>query len=138
MKEFNSIKLSIVITNIFFIILVVFSVGLPWMVSWYAEVMNRSASLATTILVTCYPCAPFAAALLIFLKKLLKNTLAGDIFTDKSITVLGKMVICSIIISVITLIAGNFYMPFLIVGATFAFLALLLFSLKGIFTRAKE
>ncbi len=108
------------------------------MVSWYAEVMQRSTTLATTILVTCYPCAPFAAALLIYLRKLLKNVLAQNIFTDTNISILKKMYICCIIIAVITLIAGNFYMPFLIVGATFAFLALLLFSLKNIFGSIKK
>lgn len=138
MKKINPIKLAIIITDIFFAILIFFSVALPWMVSWYVEIKQRSTTLATTVLVTCYPCAPFAAALLVYLRRLLKNTLAGDVFADSSISVLSKMVVCCGIISVITLIAGKFYMPFLIVGATFAFLALLLFSLKGIFNSQKE
>jgi len=138
MKKINGLKASLIITDIFFVILIIFTVGLPWMVSWYAEVMQRSATLATTILVTCYPCAPFAGALLLYLRRLLKNCTMGNIFTDANILVFTKMYICCIIISVITLIAGNFYMPFLIVGATFAFLALLLFSLKGIFNSTKQ
>lgn len=137
MKKINSIKLSIIITDIFFTILILFSIALPWLVSWYAEIMQRSATLATTVLVTCYPCAPFAGALLIFLRKLLKNTAKESAFCEANITLLKRMIICCIVISVITLIAGNFYMPFLIVGATFAFLSLLLFSLRNIFVVAK-
>ena len=40
---------------------------------------------------------------------------------------------CCFIIAVITLVAGKFYLPFFIVGGTFAFLGLLVYSLRGIF-----
>ncbi len=134
----KAIKISLWVTNIFFAILVIFSACLPWMVSWYVEVMHRSQTLATTILVTCYPCAPIAAALLLFLRKLIKNTQKEALISEKNITQLKKMSFCCIFIAIITLIAGKFYLPFLIVGATFAFLSLLLFTLKGLFEKELE
>ncbi len=132
MKKVSPIKISLIITDIFLFILIVFSIALPWMVTWYAEVMKRSASLATTVLITCYPCVPFAAATLIFLHKLLKNASDNGLFNNNSIAILKKITLCTLSIAVITLVAGNFYMPFFLVAATFAFVSLLSFSFRGL------
>ena len=138
LKKINTLKLAIIITKVFFVFLIGFCIGLPWLISWYAEVMHRSATLAATVMLTCYPCAPFAGALLIFLQKLLKNVMANEIFCEANLNIFKKMFICCVVISLITLIAGKFYMPFLLVGATFAFLSLLLLSLKGIIEVVKN
>ena len=127
------IKVSIILTNIFLLILFFFTITLPFLVTWYADIMGRSSTLATTVMVTCYPCVPFAATILITLKKLLKTALNGNIFSNESVVYLTNIAICCIVIAVITLIGGNFYLPFLIVGATFSFLSLLLYALRGIF-----
>lgn len=127
------IKVSIILTNIFLLILFFFTITLPFLVTWYADIMGRSSTLATTVMVTCYPCVPFAATILITLKKLLKTALNGNIFSNESVVYLKNIAICCIVIAVITLIGGNFYLPFLIVGATFSFLSLLLYALRGIF-----
>lgn len=55
----KSVKLCIILTDIFIGLLIIVAAALPFGVSWYAEVMHRSSSLASTIMVTCYPCAPF-------------------------------------------------------------------------------
>lgn len=128
------IKVSIILTNIFLLILFFFTITLPFLVTWYADIMGRSSTLATTVMVTCYPCVPFAATILITLRKLLKTALDGNIFSNESVVYLKNIAICCIVIAVITLIGGNFYLPFLIVGATFSFLSLLLYALRGIFT----
>ncbi|MBR7133493.1 MAG: DUF2975 domain-containing protein [Clostridia bacterium] len=138
MENNKALKLCLLLTNIFFGILIVFTVALPFMVTWYVETMRRSASLAATILVTCYPCVPFVAAILVFLKKLLKNAASDRLFSVDSQTYLKRIAVCSIIIAAITFVAGKFYLPFLIVGATFAFLSLLIFSLKNIFASVKS
>lgn len=127
------IKVSIILTNIFLLILFFFTITLPFLVTWYADIMGRSSTLATTVMVTCYPCVPFAATILITLKKLLKTALNGNIFSNESVVYLKNIAICCIVIAVITLVGGNFYLPFLIVGATFSFLSLLLYALRGIF-----
>lgn len=102
------------------------------MVTWYVETMHRSQSLPATVLVTCYPCVPFAAAALLLLRRLIKAVSEKGIFSEAVTDCLWKITVCCIAISVITLIAGKFYFPFLIVGATFAFLALLVFSFRSI------
>jgi len=139
MDKIKSIKIAIWVTVVFMFLLGVFIIGLPWMITWYVEKMGRSQSLAATVLITCYPCAPFAAGSLIFLRKLLKNVLEIGLLKEENFKLLKKIMICCIIISAITLVAGKFYMPFLIVSATFIFLALLLFGLRAaLYVTVKE
>ena len=138
MNNSKYLKLALIITNIFLVVLFIFAVLLPWMVTWYVEAMHRSVTLATTVMVTCYPCVPFAAACLLLTRRLLKNAMAKKLFSENSILCLKRLSACCIVISVITLIAGKFYLPFLIVGAAFAFISLLTFSLKGIFAEVSK
>ena len=133
MDNLKPARISLFLTNIFFCLLIVFTILLPLMVTWYVETMGRSANLPTTILVTCYPCVPFAGTILLSLRRFLKDTISGDLFTPRNIKYLRNISLCCCIISVITLVAGKFYLPFFIVGGTFAFLALLVYSLRGIF-----
>lgn len=138
MKKLSPLKISLIITDVFLVILAVFTVALPWMVTWYAEVMQRSQTLATTIFITCYPCVPFAAATLIFLHKLLKNASLNGILNDTNLRYLKNIARGTLVIAVITFVAGNFYMPFFLVGATFAFVSLLSFSFRGLLLKELE
>ncbi len=138
MKNLKPAKISLLLTNIFFCLLIISAITLPLMVTWYVEKMGRSPNLPTTILVTCYPCVPFTGTILLSLRRFLKDTIKGEIFTKRNIKYLRNISICCVIISIITLVAGKFYLPFFIVGATFAFLALLVYSLRGIFISQTE
>ena len=133
MDKHKSLRIAHIITDLFFVLLIILSICLPLLVTWYVEFKGRSASLFTTILVTCYPCVPFAGASLLFLRRLIKNARKDEIFSPSSIRCLKNISACFIIISVITLVAGRFYLPFYIVGVTFAFLSLLIFAIKAIF-----
>ncbi len=133
MDKNKSLKIALIITNLFFLILIALAIALPMLVTWYVEYKGKSASLPTTILVTCYPCVPFTGASLIFLKRLINNSRKNETFSPSSIRCLKNISACFFIIAVITLVAGRYYMPFYIVGATFAFLSLVIFSLKAIF-----
>lgn len=134
----KSLKLSLVLTDIFMIVLIIFTVFLPFGVSWYVEVMHRPQTLPATIMVTCYPCAPFVAVSLLSLRKILKNAINGSIFTDENSKHLRNISICCLIISIITIIAGRYYLPFYIVGGTFIFLALIVFTANGVFRAVSE
>lgn len=132
MKKFDLIKLSILLTTIFLIILIGFAVMLPWLVTWYVQIAGRHESLATTMMVTCYPCAPFTAIVLLTLRKLLKNIDNKNLDKNQNAKLLKYMAISCIIIAVITLIAGHYYLPFYIVAATFLFLALIIFAFRSV------
>ena len=130
MNKLKSIKILNMVISIFLGLLVAFVIGLPWIISWYVDTMHRSESLAATVLITCYPCAPFAAAALVSLKKLL-NVSAKKGPCDKECSdLLFRIAVCCIVIAVITVIAGKFYMPFWIVCATFTFVTLLVMTLR--------
>lgn len=133
MKRINTIKFTVFITDLFLVLLTLVACLLPFLVTWYVEYANRLESLATTIMVTCYPCAPFTGLTLFYLRKILKSIEKGKFKSDDNIKHLKYMCLCCIIISVITLIAGGFYLPFFLVAGTFLFLALLIFVFRNIF-----
>ena len=138
MNNNKSLKSAIILTDVFICILFILVISLPMLVTWYVEIKGRSPSLPTTILVTCYPCAPFTGLSLLCLRKLLKNALLDEIFSVSSIRCLKYMSIACALIALITLIAGRYYLPFYIVGATFAFLALLAFSFMAVLLNHEE
>ena len=132
MKKINLIKCSIILTTIFMILIFILAVVLPMLVTWYVERTQRLENLATTIMVTCYPCAPFTILSLWYLRKVLNNIVNKDFLSNDSIKCLKYMSICCIMISVITIIAGRYYLPFFIVAATFLFLSMIIFVFRNI------
>lgn len=132
MKKFDLIKLSIILTTIFLVVLIAFAAMLPWLVTWYVQIAGRHESLVTTVMVTCYPCAPFAAIILLALRKILKNINEKILDKAQNTKLLKYMAISCLIIAVVTLIAGRYYLPFYIVAATFLFLALIIFAFRSI------
>ena len=132
-KAKKALRLCLILTDVFICALVIVTILLPIGVSWYVEVMHRSQSLPSTIMVTCYPCAPILGIALFQLRKIIKRICADNIFcADNSV---GFKIIsaCCLAISVITLIAGRFYLPFYIVGGTFVFLALVAYTMRAVF-----
>ena len=136
MKKANSIKFSLMLTDIFLCLLVLVALSLPFLVTWYVEYTGRLESLATTIMVTCYPCAPFTGLALFYLRKVLKNVQKGEYSNPENVKNLKYMSLCCIMVALITLIAGRFDLPFFLVAGTFLFLALLIFVFRNIFINA--
>lgn len=132
MKKINPIRFSIILTTVFLAVLIGFAIMLPWLVTWYVQIAQRNESLATTMMVTCYPCAPFTAIVLLALRQLLKNIEQKNFDKAKNTKLLKYMSISCLIIAVITLIAGRYYLPFYIVAATFLFLSLIIFAFNSI------
>lgn len=132
MKKINLIRVSIILTNIFLVALIAFMVTLPWLVTWYVQTAGRHEGLVTTVMVTCYPCAPFTGIILLALRRLLKNIEQRKFNNPQGQKLLKYMAISSIIIAAITLVAGRYYLPFYIVAGTFMFLSLIIFTFKSI------
>ena len=128
MEKFKLVKISILLIDVAFVLLAALIVGLPFLITWYVEIMNRSASLATTVMLTSYPCAPFVGYGLFLLRRFLKETIKDEIFGEESLRYLIRLAFCCAVITVITLVAGFFYMPFFFVAMSFGFMALLVFS----------
>ena len=132
-KAQKALRLCLILTDIFVCTLVILAVLLPFCVSWYVEVMHRSQSLPATIMVTCYPCAPILGIALVQLRKIIKRISADNIFCSDNSLGFKIIAACCLVIAVITLIAGRFYLPFYIVGGTFIFLALVAYTMRAVF-----
>ena len=128
----KSVKLSLIFTYIFMLLLLVITVALPSVITWYVEIMERSPDLATVVMLTYYPCVPVALAVLLKLRKLLKNFLSNNVATLENVKILRFISFCCLAVAVILLVAGTFYMPFYFLGAAAAFCTLLVQIFKNI------
>ena len=127
------VKVSLYLVYAFSVALVAVSVALPFIVTWYVETKGRDSTLPATIMLTCYPCLPFAVAVLISLRRLLNNVLSGLILGDKNLTLLRAAAISCFGIVAITLAAGRLYKPFYIIAASAAACGLTFLIVKSIF-----
>jgi len=87
---------------------------------------------------TFYPAAVFAAMILYSLIKMLLNIRKGEVFIDANVKHLKVVSWCCVIIGIITLVGGRFYMPFLFVACAGFFVGLLLRVLKNVMQKAVE
>lgn len=117
----KSVNLSLFITYLFMVALVVLTVAIPSIATWYVETMHRSEDLPTFVMVTYYPCVPFCAITLWSLRTFLKNIKAGIVFEDVNRRQIRVVSICSMIVALITFVGGFYYNPFYIVSAAAAF-----------------
>lgn len=138
MDKNKALKLSLIFTNIFIVLLTVCAITLPSIVTWYVETMGKSQKLPAIIMVTCYPCVPFAAAILLYLRRMIKNISRDMLFHTDTVSCFTRVSLFCLCIAVITIIAGKFYLPFFIVGVAFAFFSLLVFVFKAVFAHIAE
>jgi len=117
----SSVRFTLLITYFLMIVLLTLCIALPFLVIWYVEKMHRPEDLATVVMLTCYPCAPLAAIALISLRNFLKNILKDDIACENNPKNLKRLSLCCFLAGIIMLVAGFFYMPFFISGASAMF-----------------
>ena len=127
------LKIALWITNIFTLLLIICAIALPWAVTWYVETMGRSQKLPAIVMVTCYPCVPFAGGILLYIRRIIKNITPDMLFHMDNLIYFNRISLFCVAISVITLIGGNFYLPFLIVGVAFAFFSFITYVFKTVF-----
>ena len=134
----KTVKITLIVTYIAIAILIAFTVFLPFLVRWFVEIRNKDQSLAATIMLTCYPCIPFAFAILFSIKALLKNVLCGLILGDKNNNYLKIVAISCLGASVVMIIGGLKYMPFLISGIAAMACALIVWTLRSVIDAALQ
>ena len=105
---------------------------MPFMITWYVEERGGDETLPATIMLTCYPCIPFAATILISLRRLLKSVLGGLILGDKNLNLLRVTTISCFAITAITLAAGRQYKPFYIIALSAAACGLTFFIVRSL------
>ena len=132
----KSVKLSLALTYIFIVLLITVTFTLPMIVRWYVDIAGRSTNLMATIMVTGYICIPFLGLALLSLRRLLTNIIETRVFIDQNVQMLRRISWCCVFVSGITLIAGRFYLPFLIIGIAAAFFAMIIRVIKNVFRAA--
>lgn len=131
-------KISLVITYICMVLLPILAIALPYGITWYVEVKGRSADLASVVMLTCYPCVPFAVVALFCLRRFLKNIIAESVFEGKGVCDIFYVSICCAVAGLIMLVAGIFYMPFYIAGGAALFCALITKVIYDLMLHLKE
>ncbi len=134
----KSAKLSLYLTDAIAVIVVLTAVFCPQLVNWYLTVTGKSGILKTVLIASVYSCIPAALVLLFCLRKLLKNIMKNLIFISSNVTLLRVISWCCALVSLITLAAGYFYMPFYFVGVAAGFFTLIIRVIKNVFSAAME
>jgi len=137
MNKQHALKISLFLINLFLIILIVLAFALPGMITKFVET-SRSQHLPSVIMITCYPCVPLVGAMLLYLRRLLKNISKDMLFHVESGKCFTRISQICIAIALITIIGGKSYTPFFVVGIAFAFFALLVFVFKTCFVYIAE
>ncbi len=134
MRSFkNSAKFTLIVIDISILILFALAIALPWLITWYVEIRNKDQGLPVVVMLTCYPSFPFAAASLFSLRGILKNVLNGLIFGDKNLKFMRVICLCCLGGSIITFVAGFYYMPFFVISIASAGCSLIVKVIKDIF-----
>ncbi len=134
MNTKKSFLISLIIIDIFIALFFVLIFALPWIVTWFVEFRHKDAGLPSLIMLVCYPCAPFVAAALFCLRRLVKNFIAGLIFGDKNIKMLMYTAISCAAITVLTFWAGGYYPPFYAIAFAAAGSGLIIKVIMDIFS----
>ena len=134
----KSARLTLCLTFFILIAVAAAAATLPWLTDWYIRKTGRKEELRTVIMTVCYICLPAALAALYSLIRLLKNILVGEIFIQGNVLHLRLLSWYCGAVSLITLAAGYFYLPFYLVGLAAVFFTLILRVIKNVFSAAIE
>ena len=83
-----------------------------------------------------YVSAAPSAVLLLYLNRLLSRIHKGEFFSEANIFSLRLISWCSFCVAIVTLLAGLFYLSFLLVAVAFAFIGLIVRVVKNVFEQA--
>ena len=139
MKMWNaskSVKLSYVCTKIAIILVICFTIATPDLVTRYAVYTGKDPSIINSLYMTIYACIVPAILSLICLDRLIYNIRRAEVFVEKNVKLLRALSWCSFAFSLILFISGYYYILFLMLAISGAFLGLILRVIKNVFEQA--
>lgn len=141
----QSVTLSL---GVCYLVVAVLTAGLfvgPWAVEmWFriyrgwAENTEAMARMLTLFKICFYPCAGLGFVTLYSLIRLLLNIKKDSIFVVPNVKYLRRISWCCIIVSLITLAAGVFYIPYVFVSIAAGFMGLMLRVVKNVMENAVQ
>lgn len=132
----RSIQLSLALVDLCALIALACALAMPTIAAWHAESFGRAEARQLSIAFYC--CLPFALLALGALHRLLRNLLKELLFIAQNVTLLRMLSWCCFAVALVTLVAGCFYQPFLLICAAAAFMGLILRVVKNVFCSAIE
>lgn len=142
-------KKSVTLSLVICVIITVCMFGLlffaPQLVKlWFTEYRgwdNNTFQIKEIITVFCflfYPSAAFGFTALYNLMRLLINIGSDNTFTDKNVKYLRRISWCCIAVSLMALVSGVFYIPFLFIFVAAGFVGIMLRIVKNVMQSAVE
>ena len=122
----GSVYCSMIFVVLFSLALIALLFFAPRIMALYAAWRLISAAVSGVVLAAFYVSALPAAISLVCLFLLLKNLLAEQPFLRRNCTLIGTVSWCCVAVAVVTLVAGFWYMPLLLVTAAMVFIFLIL------------
>ena len=132
----TSIRLSVLFTRLFIVLLVLGLFLVPRLVGWFIGATGGRPVFVGRISAAFYCCAGPAAALLWSLDRLLAALSRGEVFTAGNIALLRRCSWCCMAVAAICLAFTAVLFYFLPVAAAAAFIGLILRVIKNVFQQA--
>lgn len=133
----KSTKLTLYITYTLMVLLGILTVVAVPGARWFfgSFVLESTIKIILTVF---YVSCPAGWLALIFIMKILKNILSGDVFTAKTVNYLRYLSWCCCFVAIAAGVSAIFYLPLAIFALASAFMALILRVLKNVMAKATE
>ena len=111
---------------------------LPYILRWYSTLRTLTGAEHWAILIAFYCCAIATALALWNVDTLLRNILAGQVFTGKNVSCIRLIRWCCALISLLCLPAAFIYLPLIFMVLIMGFLSLVVTVLVRVMSAAVE
>ncbi len=132
----KSTKLTLVVTYIFYVLLVGMMIAIYPIAQWLIGPGHRASTLAAVI--AFYSSCPAAWIALYSITRILKNILKDEVFTQDTVKILRVLSWCCAFVSLVSFITFFFYKLFIVFSLGAALMMLILRVLKNVMARAVE
>lgn len=131
----QSLKLSILSVRLFLLTWIIFVFGGYWITQSYLAFVHHE-ELLVNMLLTLYIWLTLAFFVLYYLHQLLVNIQHNIVFVQQNVAALRIISWLCMMIGIVGAVSSLYYLQFLLVGAAFAFIALIVRIVKNVIAEA--
>lgn len=132
----RSISLSRICVAVFALLLTALDVGAYWLVGFFIRLRGMEPQCRGLMMASLYLCSVFGWIVLWKLWRLLGNLREGRVFTAGNVEALRTVSWCCVSVAAVCLLSGAYYLPFMLVAMSSAFMALIVRIVKNVFQQA--
>ena len=134
----KSARLTLIIDYFFCIVMAVLMIFAYPFFNWFFYMRPDATLLTVSVLTAFYICCVPAWTALISIARLMKNIMAEEVFTEKTVFLIRLLSWCCAAVSLVCFAAGFIYKPVWFVTLAAAFMMLILRVLKSVMEKATE